>query len=87
MVRLEQLIYHTYSKLLKRCNNSPSKILFFNSFLGVLWDFFLGGGDDFHVANTYYLILLWNNKQYVFVKPETYILSYFCFSCLHVYSL
>lgn len=27
-------------------------------------------------------VLLWNNKQYVFVKPETFILSHFCFSVL-----
>lgn len=44
--------------------------------------------DDFLVANTYCLILHWNSKQYIFVKPETYILSYFNFLLfLHVFPL
>lgn len=64
-------------------------MLFKIVFLGVcVWGGGWEGVYDFHVANTYCLILPWNSKQHILVKPETYILSYFDFLLFfHVFPL
>lgn len=83
MVLLEQLIYCTYSELLKWYNNSPREILFLIVFLG-FWEG-LGGGGIFMLQTPTVLFYsgITNNTYSLNLK---HILSYFYFFLLsHVF--